>query len=244
MIRDIRHSTEAFATAIGLLTKPWAIKYVIGSAILSMLTAIIFVLLALSYGDNLGSYFLDLLAFSSGPEWLAVVVQWIMRILLLLSILFLFKYVVLVITSPIMSILSEKVEERYSLRETTRPGLKEQLSSIARGSYLALTNLTKEMIISIPIILVSLIPGIVIFATPVLFLVQSYFAGFGNFDFYLERHLNVRDSKTFAGRHKLPLVINGGVFLTILFIPIIGVLIAPALGTIAATLQGIKLMED
>jgi CysZ protein len=90
------------------------------------------------------------------------------------------------------------------------------------------------------ILLIGLFP-IATFAVPVLiFIIQAYYAGFGNFDYYLERYANVSQSKYFVSRNKGLAVGNGAVFLALLLIPIAGLFLAPALATTAATVEGIK----
>ena len=77
-----------------------------------------------------------------------------------------------------------------------------------------------------------------------IFLVQSYYAGFGNMDFFMERHLNNRDSRRFVSNNKGVAVANGAVFLLLILVPFVGVFVAPTFATIAATLSGIELLDE
>ena len=72
-----------------------------------------------------------------------------------------------------------------------------------------------------------------------IFLVQSYYAGFGNFDYYLERRATVKESVRYI-RQKRGLVIgNGAGFMLLLLIPVLGLFLAPVMSTIAATKSAI-----
>ena len=244
MLSDSSRSLNNFVKAFSILSKPWAVKYVIFSALLSFIVFLLFLFLAYQYGDDIGSYFYDLIPIKSSFGWFSVLMEWISRLLLILIIIFAFKYIVLIITAPLMSVLSEKVEKHYGGGYVEPVGISGQLKSVVRGSTLAIGNLLKELFISIPVLALSLIPGVFVFSTPFLFLIQSYFAGFGNFDFYMERHLNIRESKKFARQNRMAVSVNGALFLMLLIIPVIGVLLAPSVGTIAATLTGVDLMDD
>ena len=69
--------------------------------------------------------------------------------------------------------------------------------------------------------------------------VQSFYAGFGNIDYTLERHLNVRNSIRLVRVNKGLALGNGLVFMGLLAIGI-GFLIAPPLAAVAATIETTK----
>ena len=62
-------------------------------------------------------------------------------------------------------------------------------------------------------------------------------------DYTLERHLNVRDSIHFVRANRMLALGNGVVFMGLLAIGI-GFLIAPPLGTIAATVETVKRLDS
>ena len=78
-----------------------------------------------------------------------------------------------------------------------------------------------------------------------IFGVQSYFFGFSMMDYNNERRQrSIRESSHFVWRHKGLAVANGALFHTLLMIPILGLLIAPAYSVIAACLATLKLEEN
>jgi len=104
-------------------------------------------------------------------------------------------------------------------------------------------NLGKELLLTIPILLLKIIPIVNIFSTVLLFLVQAYYAGFGNMDYTLERHFKYRESINFVGRHRGIAIGNGIVFMLCLLIPIVGIIIVLPLSVTAASTKTVELLK-
>ena len=96
---------------------------------------------------------------------------------------------------------------------------------------------------TIPILLLGLIPVIGIVSTVLLFLMQAYYAGFGNMDYTLERHFKYRESINFVKENKGLAIGNGVVFMLFLLIPVIGVILVLPLSVTAATTETIKKIQ-
>ena len=141
-----------------------------------------------------------------------------------------------------MSPVSEKIERhllgvKHTHRNTSN------LSQLSRGIRINFRNLRKELFLTIPILLISFIPIINIFSSISLFLVQSYYAGFGNMDYTLERHFEVKESVAFVKRNRGVAIGNGIVFMGMLFIPVVGIIMALPLSVTASTIETVKLIE-
>jgi CysZ protein len=76
-----------------------------------------------------------------------------------------------------------------------------------------------------------------------LILLQAYYAGFGNMDYTLERHLNYKNSINFIQKNKGYSIGNGIIFMACLFIPVIGIIIVLPLSVTAASLKTIELLN-
>ena len=139
-----------------------------------------------------------------------------------------------------MSPLSEKLENGLLLHEpNARFSAGKVLKEGARGAAIALRNLTKELFYTLMLFVVSFIPGLALVTTPLIYLVQSYYAGFGNMDYYLERHYSIRNSVYFVRQYRWAAITNGALFLLLLLIPIVGLFLAPFMCTIAATVVSV-----
>jgi CysZ protein len=80
--------------------------------------------------------------------------------------------------------------------------------------------------------------------TPLLFLVQAYYAGFGNMDYTLERHYEYRDSVSFIKKNKGYAIGNGIVFMAMLLIPVIGIILVLPVAVTAASKTTLKLLKE
>lgn len=179
-------------------------------------------------------------------DWGETGVMWFGRILSGLAIfsvsLILYKNIVLVVLSPILSALSERVEAEVLGVQRPYRGLDLRLAAraIARGLYVSLGMIIRELWYTFWLLLLGLIPVVGIAAAVTLFLVQAYYAGFGNMDFTLERYFGAAESRRFVKQNRSVAIVNGGIFLLLLAVPVVGIFIAPSLATIAATLETVK----
>ena len=148
------------------------------------------------------------------------------------------------LSAPFMSPVSEKIEahltgvEKHSHRNTS---FKEQLW---RGIRINIRNLGKELLFTIPLLLLKFIPVVNMFSIVALFLMQAYYAGFGNMDYTLERHFKYRESIKFVGKHKGIAIGNGIVFMLFLLIPVIGVVLVLPMSVTAASLKTVSLLKE
>jgi CysZ protein len=149
----------------------------------------------------------------------------------------LFKYIWLIIGSPVFAYLSEKTEALLEGREYpfSWPQL---LKDIVRGIRLALRNTLWQTVYTVSILLLSFIP-VIGWVTPVISLfVECYYYGFSMLDYSCERHkLSPSKSIAFIGNHKGLAIGNGLVFYLMHCVPILGWVLAPAYAVVAATIS-------
>jgi CysZ protein len=149
----------------------------------------------------------------------------------------LFKYLWLIIGSPVFAYLSEKTEALLAGKEYPF-NLGQLMKDIIRGIRLALRNSLWQTVYTVSILLLSLIP-VVGWVTPVISLfVECYYYGFSMLDYSCERHkLSPSQSIAFIGNHKGLAIGNGLVFYLMHCLPIIGWVLAPAYAVVAATIS-------
>lgn len=154
-----------------------------------------------------------------------------------------FKYMMLIFTAPIMSALSEKVERDITGIENSRSVIVNIIPDLLRGLRINFRNIIRELLLTGLLLLLGLIPLVGIVSGVLILFVQSYFAGFGNADFWAERHFTYRETVRFMKGNKGMLMGNGIVYIFLLAIPILGAFLAPPLATIAVTIEGTKELE-
>jgi CysZ protein len=101
-----------------------------------------------------------------------------------------------------------------------------------------------ELLLTIPIILIGFIPVVGIISSVLLFLVQSYYAGFGNMDYTLERHYKYSESIQFVRRNRGLAIGNGIVFMLMLLIPFVGIILVLPLSVTAASTETLRVLEN
>lgn len=210
--------------------------YLLSGAISTVL-GVVLVYGSLSYGDDFGVWASSFISWEWAASWINKIGAFAGRTLAVVLSLILYKYLVLIIVSPIMSPLSARIENRIKGRHSKSGfSIVSFSKEMLRGFRVALRNVSRELFYSLLLVIISFIPGMAIITTPLLFLVQAYYAGFANMDYYMERHYSVRDSVTFVRQNRGLAIGNGSIFLLVLLIPFFGFLIAPGLSATAATL--------
>ncbi|MEO8770569.1 MAG: EI24 domain-containing protein [Ferruginibacter sp.] len=173
-------------------------------------------------------------------SWLSfffIVGQIILRLVLLLFYFSLFKFLFLIIGSPVFAYLSEKTESIIENKEFPF-NFKQLATDIVRAIKIALRNMLWQSVYVITILILSFIPIIGWPAPVVALLVECYYLGFSMLDYSSERNkMTAPQSIDFIGRHKGLAIGNGIVFYLLHLLPVIGWLLAPSYAVIAATLS-------
>ena len=158
-------------------------------------------------------------------------------LILMLFYFSLFKYIFLIVGSPLFAFLSEKTEAIMNGGNIPF-SFQQLLKDINRGIRLAVRNSFWQTIYVLSILLLSLIP-LAGWLTPILaLLVECYYYGFSMLDYSMERHGKTpAESIFFISNHKGLAVGNGLVFYLMHIVPIVGWILAPAYAVVAATLS-------
>lgn len=234
---------QAYFGAFGLISKLKLWKYFVIPMIISLVTAIFIGVLAYSFSDNIGAYMITLWPWESGKELVETILTVFSGLLIIVLGLIVFKHIILALSAPFMSPVSEKIEAHIAVTDTHAHRVTSFNAQLWRGIRLNLRNLFMELLLTIPILLLGLVPVIGIFSTVLLFLVQAYYAGFGNMDYTLERHFNYNESLKFVRRHRGIAIGNGTVFMLFLLLPVIGVVLVLPLSVTAASTKTVELLH-
>jgi CysZ protein len=244
MLQNIISGMKAYFGVFDLISKLKLWKYFIIPMIISVVTATIIGFSAYGLSDNIGNFITKIWVWDFGKETFNFISNFIGGLIILILGLIVYKHVVLALSAPFMSTVSEKIEIHVngSLKHTQRKTSFQQ--QLWRGIRINIRNLVKEILITMPILLLKFIPVVNIFSTILLFLVQAYYAGFGNMDYTLERHLNYRESINFIAKNKGVSIGNGIVFMLCLLIPVLGIIIVLPLSVTAASLKTVALLNQ
>lgn len=244
MVKNFFSGISAYSKAIQHISKYRMWGYVLLPGLLSLVLGAAVFSTAWGLSDNIGGLIDGWWKWDFGRSVVEKIAQVFGGLLVVVLGILVFRQMVMVVLAPFMSILSEKVEAQLRGRKSDRPfTLKQVISDLSRGLRLALRNIVRELSATALLFLLGLIPFFTPFTTVLIFLLQSYYVGFGNIDFTLERHLNYRESIRFVGRNRSLAIGNGAVFMLLLF-TFIGFFFALPLGTVAATIETVKRLPD
>ena len=165
------------------------------------------------------------------------IILWLTLLLFYFSF---FKYICLIIGSPVFAYLSRKTESIIK-DDNHLPGWAEIKSEMGRGIYIAMRNCGWQTIYLVGLILLSLIP-VVGWITPLIVLVvECYYYGFSMLDYGFARNsFSSSKSIQFIGRHQGLAISNGFLF----YLMHVVVIFAPAYAIIAATLTVHKVKDS
>lgn len=180
-------------------------------------------------------------------NWLSfffLMIGMMLRLVLVFFYFSLFKYLFLIIGSPVFAYLSEKTSGIIEGRDF--PFSSSQLIKDAwRGIKLALRNSLWQTVYSFSLLLLSLLP-LIGWITPLIALfVECYYYGFSMVDYSCERNkLSPSASIAFINRHKGLAIGNGLMFYLMHGAIFIGWVLAPAYAVVAATLSLHKIKNN
>ena len=243
MIGNIFKGIKAYAGTFKLISKLGLWRFFGIPMLISFLVASTIIISAYAFSDNFAFYISKLWVWKWGSETFFLISEILSGILILVLGFIFYKHIVMALSAPFMSPVSEKIEahllgvERHQHRNTS---FSEQLW---RGIRINVRNLLMELLLTIPILLIGFIPIIGIISTVLLFLIQAYYAGFGNMDYTLERHFKYGESIKFVKQHRGLAIGNGIVFMLFLLIPVIGIIFVLPLSVTAASTETVALLK-
>jgi CysZ protein len=244
MIQNIFRGLQVYTGAYGLISKLKLWKYFVIPVIISIVVFTMIFVSAYGLSDNLGEWMAGIWIWETGKATFTAISTFIGGIVIFAIGLILYKHIIMALSSPFMSPVSEKIEAYFTGKPAKNYVSTNFYKQLVRGIRIGLRNLSKELLYTIPILILKFIPVVNIFSTILLFLVQAYYAGFANMDYTLERHFKYKDSVAFIRQHRGLAIGNGIGFLLLLLIPVVGVLLVLPLSVTSATVIAVDLLFD
>lgn len=243
MFNNIIKGLQAYTKALTLLSQLKLWKYFVIPIVISLVVAIFIVLAAYGWSDNIGAVIGKVWIWEWGKETFTTIGTFIGGLIIMVLGLILYKHIIMALSAPFMSPVSEKIEAHITGSSIVKKSGASFQTLLWRGIRINTRNLIKELLLTVPLLLLKLIPGVNIFSTALLFWLQAYYAGFGNMDYTLERHFMYKDSIRFVQRNRGIAAGNGIGFLLILLIPVIGVILVLPLSVTASTISTVGALE-
>ena len=246
MIKNILKGIKAYTGTFELINKLRLWKYFGVPIAISLCTAFLIGFSAWGLSDNVGEFISGIWIFRWGTETFRSISNVVGALIILVIGLILYRHIVMALSAPFMSPVSEKIEKHLYGRSRTMHSHRNTTNTLQfwRGVRINFRNLVRELVFTIPLLLLSFIPVVGLISSILLFLVQSYYAGFGNMDYTLERHYRYAESIKFVQRNRGLAIGNGIVFMLMLLIPIVGIILVLPLSVTAASTETLKVLEN
>ena len=243
MIKNILSGIKAYSGTLKIISNLGLWKYFWIPVLISLITATLIFSSAYALSDTIGQFLSQWWVWDWGKNTVDSLSSVVGGILIILLGFILYKHIVMALSAPFMAPVSEKIEAYLLGNLAPGPSKTNFMEQLWRGIRINLRNLSMEILFSLPIILIGLVPVIGLLSSILLFLVQGYYAGFGNMDYTLERHFKYNESINFVRRHKGAAIGNGIIFMLFLFIPVIGAIMVLPLSVTAATVKTVELLK-
>lgn len=244
-MKEIVIAIQSYFEAHQFIVKHKLWKWIV---IPGLIYAILFIVSMYFFGKT-STAFIDYLTHTTGLDswlqrfqnsWLgflftfAGIILWIVQMMIYFS---LFKYIFLIIGSPVFAYLSERTESIKENR-TYQFNFPQLIKDAWRGIRLAFRNLLWQIMYLLALFLLAFIP-VIGWITPLMIIfVECYYYGFSMLDYSFERQkLSPAESIRYVSNHKGLAIGNGLVFYLMHGVPVIGWVLAPAYAVIAATLS-------
>ena len=202
MISNLIDGLKAYLEAYQVISRLKLWRFFMIPMLISVLIFLNIVLVSISFSDEIGLYISSFWSWDFGKETINTVSMILGGIILISIGLIVFKHLVMILSAPFMGPISKKIEDDFT-GVTSQTQVSSPLTLVFRSIKISSRNLLRELLLSIPILILGLIPLIGFFSLFLLFLMQAYFAGFGNMDYTLERHFSYQKSIQFVKENKV-----------------------------------------
>ena len=239
MLKGVYQGCTAYSEVYEIISRLKLWKFFVIPMLISFLVFSMILVVSFSLSSSIGSYIASFWSWDFGQETIHAISRIFGGLLIIIFGFISFKHIIMALSAPFMGPISKIIEDDINgvvsqVKTSTPSGL------LMRGIRISLRNLLRELVLSIPILLFGLIPVVGFFSVVMLFLMQAYFAGFGNMDYTLERHFSYQKSVFFVKKNKGLAMGNGIVFMLFLLIPFLGVILVHPLSVTAATIVTVK----
>lgn len=157
--------------------------------------------------------------------------------------LYFYQFIIITLLSPFHTLLSERIDENITQR-TFKSGWEKIINDLIRTLGVVILGGLMFIVLKLTWMLFAWLLGISFLNPFISAILVGFFTGFNSYDFSLERDdVSVFQSWRYSRKHWLHMVITGGIFSAFLFIPYIGVVLAPVILTMIGTFCYIRIQQ-
>ncbi|MEP7269670.1 MAG: EI24 domain-containing protein [Saprospiraceae bacterium] len=239
MLKDFTSAIKAYWEAWKIIVDQRLWLYLFVTGFISIFYGLLVGVSTWYWSDNLKDLVLNIFPSQYDSKILSRISSALVNVGIATTGIVIYKYVILVLLSPILSSLSRRIEEAvagYSMSYNAESD-ETAIKDFIRASFFGIRKFSKEILFTVGFLFLGIIPVLNYLIAPLIFIIQSMYVGFCTMDFSLNRYFSVANSSDFI-RKNLGISIGIGiVFMILILIPIVGLFFAPALGVAAATLK-------
>lgn len=155
--------------------------------------------------------------------------------------IYIYQFTIITILSPFHTMLSQRLDE-HETKRTFDDGWQKFFNDILRTIGVALLGGLMYLFIKFIWWIFAWFLGLSFLTPFISAMLIGFFTGFNSYDYSLERYkVSVGKSWGYAFKHPLQMTLTGGIFTLLLYIPFVGVVIAPVLLTMVGTLNYLRM---
>ena len=173
MINNILKGLKVYTGTYALISKLKLWKYFVIPIIISVTVFVLIFISAWGFSDNLGDWMAGIWPFDFGKSVFTFISTLIAGIIIFSIGIILYKHIILALSSPFMSPVSEKIEAYYTGKPAQNYTNTSFFNQLMRSIRISTRNLIKELLLTLPILLLKFIPIVNIFSTALLIIVQA-----------------------------------------------------------------------
>ena len=252
--KDIGRGFSSHVDAIPFIFKNGLWVYFIYPILIGIFLFVVGLVSFFAVKEIIVDWAMDLMGLNDGGlddllgGWIKPIIAFVVGLVVKLVLFFVFnaiyKYIILIILSPVLALLSERVEEiKYGVKFPFE--FNQFVKDVLRGILITIRNMFIEYGIILLCLLVIWIPVVGWIISILLYILSAYFVGFSMMDYTSERRrLKISQSVSFVRRRKGIAISNGFIFNILLLIPFIGISIGPVISVVAATLAATEAFDE
>jgi len=230
---------KSYGQAIRLIDKYKLWSLLILPAILSLIIAIIVGGLAWMTSRDVLTFIINKYSFNDFDEKMGSVLKFTVSIIVRLVMLFfylkIYRYLILIILSPVFVNISNALQSAI-YGDNQKADIWSYCYCSFRGIKIAIRNFIYEILLTFVLVFISLIIFWILPLIPILILfIESYFFGMTLMDYkFNQNDIGQKDGISITRNHSGLAITNGLVFNLIILVPIIGVIVGPVWAFIAS----------